>query len=199
MSKLTRYSIWSRYFRTPKAKDGESTFDAVNRIAKAFVGREVWRATTRSVERVVVALRDMPVRLVGIRSIDLHGKEVKNGSIGTYYPNVTFSVHTTDANGNEYVGISYRADELYETREQLAKDSVLMCDGYSNAFRNALSSIRYHALSLQASLQSYRNIAAEYAGRGWATKRIWEDGRVDAMIARLMPIADDAEIAEVCK
>ena len=41
-------------------------------------------------------------------------------------------------------------------------------------------------------------IENEYTDRAWVLRPIWKDKRLDDLIARLMPIADDALITEVC-
>ena len=197
MSKTTRYSIWARCFKTPKAKGGESRFEAAYRIARSFVGKTAWEAHVISLCGVGVKLRDKLVTITGIYQVSLDGMEIKNGSTTTLYPNATFIGEAKRDDGTVMQGI-YGAETLYETKELLAKDSKLMCGGYAEALSRALSLVRYNAKQLQDHLREYRDIENEYTDRAWVVRPIWKDKRLDDLIARLMPIADDALITEVC-
>ena len=195
MSRTTRYSIWARNFKSPKSKGGESRFEAAYRIARLFVGKTVWEAHVISCCGVGVKLRDKLVTITGIYQVALDGMEIKNGSTTTLYPNATFIGEAKRDDGTVMQGI-YGAETLYETKELLAKDSKLMCGGYAEALTRNMNLVRYYARHLQGYLREYRDIANEFTKRGWT--QMWKDRRLDAVIVRLMPIADDALITEVC-
>lgn len=189
MGKTSRYSLWARRIKSPRIDEGESAFDAVNRIAHEFIGRTLWRATVVREFGKAVALVDEPVKLTGISMVDMIGADVKNGSSGTLYPDVTFLCET-----EKWKGCAVSATKIYETRELLGKDSEVMCGGYGEALNTALALVRHSASALVGHLVEYRRIAQAFAGRGW--KRVWEDARHDSMVARLMPLADDEELGK---
>lgn len=189
MDRASRYSVWARHIKKPRMNEGETVFDAVSRIAHGFVGKKVWQATVVRHFGHVVALEDKPVTLTGIAKIDMIGAEVRNGSTGTLYPNVTFVGDT-----EKWAGVYFSADTIYETQLLIGKDSEVMCGGYGKALNEALMLVRHSAKTLIDHLNDYREIAQAFAGRGW--ERVWEDARHDSMVARLMPLADDEELGK---
>lgn len=189
MEKTSRYSLWARRIKSPRINDGESAFDAVNRIAHEFVGKTLWQANVVREYGKTVALADEPVKVTGIAKVDMIGASVQNGSSGTLYPDVTFVCETEKARG---CWIS--ATRIYETKELLGKDSKVMCGGYGEALNTALALVRHSARVLVGHLVEYRSIAQGFAGRGWGN--VWEDARHDRMVARLMPLADDEELGK---
>lgn len=192
MDRASRYSLWARHIKKPRMNEGETVFDAVSRIAHGFVGKKVWQATVVRHFGHVVALEDKPVTLTGIAKIDMIGAEVRNGSTGTLYPNVTFVGDT-----EKWGGVYFSADTIYETQLLIGKDSEVMCGGYGKALNEALMLVRHSAKILIEHLIEYRGIATGFAGRGW--ERVWEDKRHDDLVARLMPLADDEELAKELK
>lgn len=189
MKKTSRYSLWARRIKSPRIDEGESAFDAVNRIAHEFIGRTLWQANVVREYGKVVALVDEPIKVTGIAKVDMIGAKVQNGSSGTLYPDVTFVCETGKASG-----LWVSATRIYETKELLGKDSKVMCGGYGEALNTALALVRHSASALVEHLVEYRGIAQAFAGRGW--KRVWEDARHDRMVARLMPLADDEELGK---
>lgn len=187
MEKTSRYSLWARRIKSPRINDGESAFDAVNRIAHEFVGKTLWQANVVREYGETVALADEPVKVTGIAKVDMIGAKVQNGRSGTLYPDVTFVCEAENARG---CWIS--ATRIYETKELLGKDSKVMCGGYGEALNTALALVRFSARDLVRHLVEYRSIAQGFAGRGWGN--VWEDARHDRMVARLMSLADDEDL-----
>lgn len=193
--KTSRYSVWARRFKNPKREAGESTFDALVRIARSFVGKELIKAHAVKAHDRLVAFRDETVKIVGITKIDEYGESVGN----LLFPRVAFIGEFVKEDGERIHFPGYNSTELYETKAGLARDSELMCGGYGKALQFALSGILYHAKHLQNELLSYRFAAEEYAKLGWDSSRIWQDHRCDKLVKTLMPLADYEKIKEVCK
>ena len=194
--KTSKYSVWARHFRDPKVKEGEDLFGAVYRIAVSFVGKTLLRAYVANIGGVH-KFREQKILIKRIYKIDLRGAEVKNGSTTTMYPNVEF-VGSYETEDGVREGFHFDAEELYESKAMLDKDSKRMCGEYADRLSTIVGCIKWEAKQLSEHLRHYREIAKEFIGRGYATKRIWKNPKLDELVNHLMRLADDKIIAEVC-
>ena len=194
--KVSKYSVWARHFKAPLAKEGEDMFGAVYRIATSFVGKTLLRAHIANIGGAH-KFKEQKILVKRIYKIDLRGHEVKNGSLITCYPNVQF-VGSYECDDGVRDCLHFDADELYESRAMLDKDSKRMCGDYAERLSVVVGSIKWEAKQLSESLRNYREIAKEFIGRGYATKRIWKNPKLDELVNHLMKLADDKIIAEVC-
>lgn len=194
--KMSRYSVWARHFRSPKAEEGEDRFGAVYRIAISFLGNTMLRAHIASVGGASV-FRDQEVLIRSVHTIDMRGVEVTNGSTTTFCPKVEFVGECTSDDGMKRV-VGFDSRELYENRKLLDKDSRRLCGDYADTLSRIVGTAKWEAKHLSNTLRDYKDVATEFIGRGYAGKRIWKDPRLDELINRLMPLADDPLIAEVC-
>lgn len=194
--KTSKYSVWARHFRYPVAKEGEAPFDAVYRITLSFLGKTMLRAHIASVGGAKV-FKDQEVLILRVYSINMRGAEVKNGSTITSYPKVEFVGECTADDGRKWV-LEFDANELYENKKLLAKDSARMCGDYADTLCRLVGTAKWEAKRLSETLRDYRDVATEFIGRGYASKRIWKNPKLDELINKLMPLADDPLIAEVC-
>lgn len=192
----SKYSIWARHFRYPVVKEGEDPFDAVYRIALSFLGKTMLRAHIANVGGAKV-FRDQAVLIRSVYKIDMRGAEVKKGSTITSYPKVEFVGECTADDGRQWV-VEFDANELYENKKLLAKDSARMCGDYAETLSRLVGTAKWEAKHLSSTLRDYRDVATEFIGRGYAGKRIWKNPKLDELINKLMPLADDPLIAEVC-
>lgn len=94
--------------------------------------------------------------------------------------------------------VEFDADELYENKKLLAKDSARMCGDYAETLSRLVGTAKWEAKHLSKTIRDYRDVATEFIGRGYASKRIWKNPKLDELINKLMPLADDPLIAEVC-
>lgn len=197
--KTSKYSVWARHFKAPLAKEGEDLFGAVYRIATSFVGKTLLRAYVANIGGVH-KFREQKILIKRIYKIDLRGAEVKNGCTTTMYPNVQFVCGYDKNIGGDVVQdfLPFDADELYESRAMLDKDSKRMCGEYADRLSTIVGCIKWEAKQLSEHLRHYREIAKEFIGRGYATKRIWKNPKLDELVNHLMRLADDKIIAEVC-
>lgn len=191
--KKSKYSIWARHIRNFKREAGASDFGILYRIASEFVGKRAYTTLVRRTSGNPVEFEDREVVIVGIYDIDLYGETSEVGC-GVVLPNVKFLVNYVENGVVQKADIRMTSVKLYESREMLEKDCNHMFGGYAEVLVNAGQGILYHARMIQRELRDYRNAAEHFLNRGWNNPKIFKDRRLNALIAKLMPLADDKTI-----
>lgn len=191
--KKSKYSIWARHIRNFKREAGASDFGILYRIASKFIGKRAYTMFVRRSNGDPVGFEDREVVIVGIYDIDLYG-ETSGGGCGVDLPNVKFLVNYVENGVVQKADIRMTSIKLYESREMLEKDCNHMFGGYAEVLVNAGQGILYHARMIQRELRDYRNAAEHFLNRGWNNPKMFKDRRLDALIAKLMPLADDKTI-----
>lgn len=195
----SKYSIWARHIKNPrKVTKDEPLMDSVLWAARQFIDKEVYRATMKDLGYGAKKLVDSKVKITGIHRVDLHGHKIQNGSLTTYYPEVTF-IGSTDLNGRVASGLNFSSDELYETTDFIAKESKRKCGGYAEAIERLAGCAKWEAKNLCETLRSFRTVMDEFKGRGWVGKRLFVDERLDKTFSKLMKILEDPDIYDVVK
>lgn len=189
--KQSKYSIWARHIRNFKRKVGEPPFGALYKTASKFIGKRAYTMFVRRANGDPVAFEDREVVIVGIDEISLYGGRDANGYS---VPTVSFVVNYVQDGVVQRANIGIDDQKLYESREMLEKDCNHMFGGYAEVLVNAGQGILYHASMIQRELRDYRNAAEHFLNRGWNNPKLFKDRRLDALIAKLMPLADDKTI-----
>lgn len=191
--KKSKYSIWARHIRNFKREAGASDFGILYRIASKFIGKRAYTMFVRRSNGDPVGFEDREVVIVGIYDIDLYG-EMSGDGRGVDLPNVKFLVNYVENGVVQKADIRMTSIKLYESREMLERDCNHMFGGYAEVLVNAGQGILYHARMIQRELRDYRNAAEHFLNRGWNNPKMFKDRRLDALIAKLMPLADDKTI-----
>jgi hypothetical protein len=191
--KKSKYSIWARHIRNFKREAGASDFGILYRIASKFIGKRAYTMFVRRSNGDPVGFEDREVVIVGIYDIDLYG-EMSGDGCGVDLPNVKFLVNYVENGIVQKADIRMTSIKLYESQEMLEKDCNHMFGGYAEVLVNAGQGILYHASMIQRELRDYRNAAEHFLNRGWNNPKLFKDHRLDGLIAKLMPLADDKTI-----